>query len=94
MRWPIAYFQTQRYGDAAVAARNVIDFNPGFSLPRAFLAAALVRFGRMGEAKAAAQTVLECQPSFTIRGTSSYSELNPSVFKPFADVWSEVGLPE
>ena len=90
----IAYFQTERYEDAAVAARCVIESNPSFSVTRAILAGALLRLGRLGEAKAAAQTVLECQPSFTIRGISTYSQLNPSVFKQFADVWSEVGLPE
>ena len=90
----IAYFHNQRYGDAADAGRSVIDANPGYSLPRAILAAALMRLGRVVEAKAMAQTVLECQPSFTIRGTSLYAELEPAVFRPLADAWREVGLPE
>ena len=55
----IAYFYTQRYGDAADAARSAIDANPGFSIPRAVLAAALMQLGRVEEAKAAAQAVLE-----------------------------------
>ena len=90
----IAYFHDQRYGDAADAARNVIDANSGYSLPRAILAAALVRLGQVDEAKAAAQTVLEREPSFTIHGTSRYAELEPAVFRPMADAWREVGLPE
>jgi adenylate cyclase len=90
----VAYFHGQKYGDAAEAARNVIDVNPVYSLPRAFLAAALVRLGRMEEAKAMAQTVLECDPSFTISGTSRYAELEPAVFRPMADAWREAGLPE
>ena len=90
----VAYFHGQKYGDAAEAARNVIDVNPVYSLPRAFLAAALVRLGRMEEAKAMAQTVLEGDPSFTISGTSRYAELEPAVFRPMADAWREAGLPE
>jgi adenylate cyclase len=90
----IAYFHGQRYGDAVDAARSVIDANPGYSLPRAILAAALVRLGRVDEAKAMAQTVLEREPSFTIHGTSRYAELEPMVFRPMADAWREAGLPE
>jgi TolB-like protein len=90
----VAYFHSHRYGDAADAARNVIDVNPVYSLPRAFLTAALVRLGRMEEARTMAQTVLECAPSFTISGTSRYSELEPAVFRPMADAWREAGLPE
>jgi adenylate cyclase len=90
----VAYFHRQKYTDAAEAARNVIDVNPVYSLPRAFLTAALVRLGRMEEAKAMAKTVLECDPSFTIRGTSLYAELEPAVFRPMADAWREAGLPE
>jgi len=43
----IAYFHSQRYGDAADAARNVIAANLAYSIPRAILAAALVRLGRL-----------------------------------------------
>jgi len=90
----IAYFHSQRYNDAAEAARNVIDVNPVYSLPRAFLTAALVRLGRLEEAKEMARTVLDCDPSFTIGGTSRYAELEPAVFRPMADAWREAGLPE
>lgn len=90
----IASFHSQKYADAAEAARNVIDVNPVYSVPRAFLTAALVRLGHMEEAKAMAQTVMECDPSFTIRGTSLYAELEPAVFRPMADAWREAGLPE
>jgi len=100
MRWranhalAIAYFHAQKYAEAAEAARNVIDVNPVYSLPRAFLVAALVRLNRMEEAKALAKTVLECDPSFTIRGTGLYCELEPAVFRPMADAWRAAGLPE
>jgi adenylate cyclase len=100
MRWranhalAVAYFHAERYAEAAEAARSVIDANPVYSLPRAFLVAALVRLGRIPEAKAMAETVLECDPSFTIRGTALYAELEPTVFRPMADAWCEAGLPE
>jgi adenylate cyclase len=90
----VAYFHSQKYADSAEAARNVIDVNPVYSLPRAFLTAALVRLGRMEEAKAMAKTVLESDPSFTIHGTAHYAELEPAVFRPMADAWREAGLPE
>jgi TolB-like protein/tetratricopeptide (TPR) repeat protein len=90
----IAYFHRQRYADAADAAQNVVDANPVYSLPRAILAAALMRLGRVDEATAMARTVLEREPAFTIKGTSRYAELEAAVFKPFADAWREVGLPE
>ena len=91
----IAYFHTQRYGDAADAARSAIDANPSFSITRAVMTAALMRLGRVGEAKAAARAVLEYQPSFTIHGILvNVGLLEPAVFRPLADAWREVGLPE
>ena len=90
----VAYFHCQRYADAADAARNVIDANPVYSIPRALLTAALIRLGQVEEARAMAKTVLECDPSFTISGTSRYSELEPAVFRPMANAWREAGLPE
>ena len=90
----IAYFDSHRYGDAADSARSVIAANSAYSLPRAILAAALVRLGRLDEARAAAQTMLEHEPSFTIHGTARYAELEPAVFRPMADAWREAGLPE
>jgi adenylate cyclase len=97
--WPhhalaIAYFHTQRYEDAAGAARSAIDCNPGFSPPRTTLAAALMRLGRVEEAKAAARGVLEREPSWTIHGFLDYIGFEPAVFRPIADAWREAGLPE
>jgi adenylate cyclase len=90
----VAYFHDKRYADAVDAARSAIDVNPVYSLPRAFLVAALVRLGRAEEAKVMAKTVLERDPSFTIHGTALYAELEPAVFRPFAEAWREAGLPE
>jgi tetratricopeptide (TPR) repeat protein len=91
----IVYFYSQRYADALDAARSAVHANPRFSIAHAVLAAALLRTGRAAEAKAAAQDVLEHQPTFTIHGVRLVSgEFEPAVFKPFADAWREVGLPE
>ncbi len=90
----IAYFQTGRYTQAADAARSAIDFNPRFSIPHAYLAAALVRLRRVDEAKAVARRVLKLQPTFTIRGFATTVGHQPAIFKLFADAWREAGLPE
>jgi hypothetical protein len=59
------------------------------------LAAALFRSGRVAEAEASARNVLEHEPTFTIHGAGVVAgHLEPTVFKPFADAWREVGLPE
>jgi len=57
----IAYFDSHRYGDAADSARSVIAANSAYSLPRAILAAALLRLGRLDEARAAARGYLVLQ---------------------------------
>ena len=90
----IVHFYEKRYCDSAVAAQNAVHANPSFSLAQAVLAAALLRVGRTVEARAAARKVLEFQPTFTIGGISRIAELEPAVFKPFADAWREIGLPE
>ena len=67
----------------------------GLVLRHAVLAAALLRTGRAAEAKAAAQDVLEHEPTFTIHGVRLVAGgLEPAVFKPFAEAWREIGLPE
>jgi adenylate cyclase len=89
----VSYFHSQRYGDAVDAARSAINSNPGFSYLHAFLTAALFRLELVEDAKAAAQRLLECEPSWTIHGMQDVI-FEPAVFKPLADAWREVGLPE
>jgi len=88
----VAHFTRQRYKDAVDAARKMLDYNPRFSTGRAYLAAALLRDGRTAEAKAAARDVLQLEPTFTIRGLQG-AELEPAVFRDFADAWRELDLP-
>jgi adenylate cyclase len=89
----IAFFQGQRYEEAADAARAAIEANPTFSIPWALRAAALMRLGQEDEAKAAAQKVLEFQSSFAIRDFLLYGAA-PAVFTPLADALREARLPE
>jgi TolB-like protein/tetratricopeptide (TPR) repeat protein len=90
----IAYFHIKRFDEAADAARSAIEFNPGFSVPHALLAAALTRRGRVDEAKAVGQRVLALQPTFTIRKFLATVGLVPEVYTPFAEAWRAAGLPQ
>jgi adenylate cyclase len=89
----IAHFYCGRYAEAADEARIAIDGNPAFSIPRAVLAASLLRLGRLEEARTAAGTVLECEPSFQSCKFSHHA-LEPAVFIALSDAWRELGLPD
>jgi TolB-like protein len=90
----VAYFYRQQYQDAVDAERSALDYNPSATTAHAVLAAALLRVGAVTQAKAAARDVLKYQPTFTISGHSATTEIDPTVFKVFADAWRELGLPE
>lgn len=90
----VAHFHAKRYHDAKNAARSSVDALPNGSFNRAILAAALIRLGQVDDARAAAQSAMELQPFFSIRGSATVFELEPAVFRPLADAWREVGLPE
>ncbi len=89
-----ANFHLKRYDEAHASAQRAVESNPGFSVPYAYLTAALVRLGRDEEARIAAQSVLKLNPSFTIRRFAVTVGVNPEVFSAFADAWREAGLPE
>jgi len=90
----IAYFHLGRFREAAEAAQNALEINPGFSLHLALLAGALLRDGRTEEAKKTAERLLAVEPSFTIHVTAHIVGLVPDVIAPFVASWREVGLPE
>lgn len=90
----IVHFSCGRFAEARDAARRGIEANPGFSVPHAYLAAALVRMGRLEEAQQAAHNVLDRDPGFRIQGFRRTVGVNPDVFEPFADAWREVRLPD
>jgi tetratricopeptide (TPR) repeat protein len=89
-----ANFHLKRYAEACEAARRAVELNPSFSVPYAYLAAALICSGRNQEARTAAQSVLKLDPTFTIRRFSVTVGVNPEVFSSFANAWREAGLPE
>ena len=76
------------------AGRSAVHTNPRFSVAHAVLAAALLRSGRVAEANAAVAMSWSTSrhSPFTVRGVAGH--LEPAVFKPFADAWRELGLPE
>lgn len=89
----IAHFYAGRYAEAADEARTAVGSNPAFSIPRAVLAASLLRLGRMEEAKLAARLVLDCEPSFKSQKLSHLA-LEPAVLIALSDAWRELGLPD
>jgi TolB-like protein len=89
-----AKFHLEHYAEAHFAAKRAVELNPGFSVPHAYLAAALIRLGRLAEARTAAQAVMALDPGFTIRRFSVSVGVNPAVFDGFADAWRAAGLPD
>jgi hypothetical protein len=88
----IAHFYSGQYAEAANEARAAVGLTT-FSIPRAVLAASLLRLGRLEEARLAARSVLDCEPSFKI-DKLSHVALEPSVFVALSEAWRELGLPE
>ena len=89
-----AHFQLQRYDIAQVWARRAVEANPDFSVPYAYLSAALIRLKRDEEAKAAVRTMLQLDPGFTIQRYRITVGVNPDVFADFAQTWRKAGVPE
>ena len=89
----IAHFYSGRYAEAADEARTSIGSNPAFSIPRAVLAASLLKLGRVDEAKLAARLVLDCEPSFKSQKLAHLA-LEPAVLIALSDAWRELGLPD
>jgi TolB-like protein/class 3 adenylate cyclase len=89
----MAYLCTDRYSEAADAAKSIIDVNPEYSYAYAFLAAALWRLGRAEEAKATVRDVLKHQSTFTIKIFTDNFGYNLQAIKPMIDAWREVGIP-
>ncbi len=82
-----------RYEEAANAARRVVQSNPGFSVARCLLAAALAKLGRTEDAKAAAVRVLALQPSFSSSGICGAIGIAPARAEALTEAWREAGLP-
>jgi len=74
--------------------KKIILSSPGFSYPRAILAAALVKLGRIDEAKIEAARVLALQPSFSIGEFCAVNDPAPEIALPMTEALRAAGLPE
>ena len=90
----LAYFHSNDFERSFEAASRSVQFNPRFSVSRAFLTAALVGLGRKADAAAEAQRVLALDPGFSIRQFSVTVGIEPRVYEPLAAAWRQAGLPD
>lgn len=89
-----ANFHAGRFNEAEAAARRAVESNPYFSVPYAYLSAALVRLGRLSEARHAAKHLKALDPGFTVRRFATTVGVVPAVFDSFAEAWRAAGLPD
>jgi TolB-like protein len=90
----LAFFQTCNFERGFEAANKSVQFNPRFSVSRAFLTAVLVGLGRKSDAEAEAQRVLALDPGFSIRQFSVTVGIEPRVYEPLSAAWRQAGLPD
>jgi TolB-like protein len=88
-----ANFNLGRYDEAAAAAQRAVELNPNFSVPHAYLAAALAKTARLEQARSTARSLLALDPAFTISRFHVTVGVNPEVFSAFAQAWQQAGLP-
>lgn len=89
----VAHFHSKNYDKSRHAARRAVEAHPEFSVPRALLAASLIRLGRKEDAIAEAHRVIELDPTFTTRNWSVTVGVAPDVFAPFAHALHDAGIP-
>lgn len=89
----VAYFHTDTFEKSFEAASKSVQFNPRFSVSRAFLTASLVGLGRMSDAEAEAHRVLALDPSFSVKQFAVTVGIEPKVYEPLAAAWKRAGLP-
>jgi TolB-like protein/Tfp pilus assembly protein PilF len=90
----LAFFHAHDFGRGFEAASKSVQFNPRFSVSRAFLTAILVGLGRQSDAEAEAQRVLALDPSFGIKRFAVTVGIEPRVYGPLAAAWKQAGLPD
>jgi TolB-like protein/Tfp pilus assembly protein PilF len=88
-----ANFNLGRYAKAVAAGQRAVEANPSFSVPYAYLAAALVRTGQIEDARRAALALLQLDKNFRIGRFQVTVGVNPDVFSSFAEAWGQAGLP-
>jgi TolB-like protein len=88
-----ANFNLGRYAEAVAAGRRAVEANPSFSVPYAYLAAALVENGQIEDALKAGQALLQLDQSFRVTRFQVTVGVNHKVFSAFAAAWEKAGLP-
>jgi len=89
-----AHLHAKRYPEAVDAATRAVESSPDFSISHAYLAAALVRSGRLEEARVTARRVLTLDPTMSIRRWSAELGFMQAVFDPFAEALHAAGIPK
>ncbi|TPL06156.1 transcriptional regulator [Mesorhizobium sp. B2-4-14] len=86
-------FLSGRHEQAVAAGRRAVELNPGFSILHGWLAAPLVRLGRIEEARASAARLLALDPHFTIGRWAAVVGLAPGIIDDVTDALRVAGLP-
>jgi TolB-like protein len=89
----VAHFHSKHYEKSRDAARRAVEAHPAFSVPRALLAASLIRLRQTEDAVAEARRLRDLDPTFTTRNWSVTVGIAPEVFSPFAQALHEAGVP-
>lgn len=90
----LGHFSLGHYGEAMIAARKAIQFNPAFSMSYMLLAAALAKLGRLDEARSAAARVLAMQPSYRFGKHFASVDCAPSLAASLSEALDVAGLPK
>jgi TolB-like protein len=87
-------FLLGRYEAAVEAGRRAVESNPRFSVLHAWLAAPLVRLGRLEEARACGERLLALDPAFSIQGWAATVGMEPVTRKQVSESLRLAGLPQ
>ena len=90
----LGHFLLERPHDAAKAAYQAVQTNPGHSINYVILIGPLVALGRLDEAKAAAARVIELQPTFHVSRQFAGVDCAPSLVAKLGPALRAAGLPE
>ncbi|WP_213959238.1 winged helix-turn-helix domain-containing protein [Variovorax sp. dw_954] len=89
-----ARFQSGDFERAEHDARLAVESCPGFSVPYAYLCAALVRVGKLDEARQTVRQMLGIDPGFCISRFRVTVGVDDAVFNGFAMAWREARMPD
>jgi TolB-like protein/tetratricopeptide (TPR) repeat protein len=89
----LGHFMRGQFEESASNARKAIEINPGASYLHAYLAAPLVKLGRVQEATSVAKRALALQPTFTVERHFTGIDAVPSLALSLGDALQVAGLP-